>query len=852
VTFEERVARIPHLVKLLDDITIESVISQFPAVNRTAKPLELSEKDAAYLLTCGSILAQSEVAQCQAIALRIAQFFIQSSSASENQKAAGCVILDTLTLRPAVELAKNLGQVPRDFWEQLPLPLQLDAMQREAKFGANWVNQDILLNKLQFRLLETIRNSDFVSFSAPTSAGKSFVLNHYILEFLQGRSQHTTIVCLVPTRALIDEFESKLQGHVKLLVEKPIVTSLPQLPEGWREKSCIFVFTQERLQWLMNEEKNFSANLLIIDEAQKVGDGPRGILLQQVIEDLIGQSPKIRVIFSSPMAQNPEIFERAAPAKASPQSLSADQVTVNQNQIWVTEHPDDSSVRSIGLILRDSVVPLGLTRLPFRPTDEKKKMAFVVHALGDNRGGNLVYANGPAEAEDVGGLLADLVGVPEPDEELQELIRLVKKVIHPKFVLAKLLQHGVACHYGNMPLIVRSEIERLFRAAKIKYLVCTSTLMEGVNLPAKSIFVRGPERGQHKPMTDIDFWNLGGRAGRLGQEFQGNIICVDPLEERVWPKPPPKHRVKYKIERALDIVAASGGQLLNYVGSGTPRADSRKTPELEYGFVYFFNKFKQAGTLLSEELSSKHPPEFLKSLELHCQRLAQEITIPAEIIRRNPGISPVAQQALLSYFIERAKSPKKQLAELIPALPEATDAVSKSYTPLIVRIGKYLSGDPRQLAPFYAVLVVNWMRGYPLPRIIESSLNYWKDRKTEAAIIREAMRHVEEYARFKFVKYVACYTDVLRFYFLQQRRDDLAERLPKLNIYLEFGASQMTQVSLMGLGLSRQTAIELSSKIASDALGTQACAKWIKKCDLGSLDISRAMIEEIRRLKAIL
>jgi hypothetical protein len=29
------------------------------------------------------------------------------------------------------------------------------------------------------------------------------------------------------------------------------------------------------------------------------------------------------------------------------------------------------------------------------------------------------------------------------------------------------LQRGVAFHYGNMPLLIRTEIERLFRANKI-------------------------------------------------------------------------------------------------------------------------------------------------------------------------------------------------------------------------------------------------------------------------------------------------------------------------------------------------------------------------------------------------
>ena len=54
---------------------------------------------------------------------------------------------------------------------------------------------------------------------------------------------------------------------------------------------------------------------------------------------------------------------------------------------------------------------------------------------------------------------------------------------------------------------------------------CTSTLLEGVNLPAKNIFILNNAIGLSK-FSDIDFWNLAGRAGRLSKELSGNIICV--------------------------------------------------------------------------------------------------------------------------------------------------------------------------------------------------------------------------------------------------------------------------------------------------------------------------------------
>ncbi|WP_244486618.1 helicase-related protein [Aureimonas sp. Leaf324] len=107
--------------------------------------------------------------------------------------------------------------------------------------------------------------------------------------------------------------------------------------------------------------------------------------------------------------------------------------------------------------------------------------------------------------------------------------------MHPEFLLASLVVLGVAFHFGNMPSLLRLEIERLFRAGKIRFLVCASTLIEGVNLSCRTIVVRGPRKGKGHPMEPHDFWNLAGRAGRWGDEFQGNIICIDPRNGDAWP-----------------------------------------------------------------------------------------------------------------------------------------------------------------------------------------------------------------------------------------------------------------------------------------------------------------------------
>ena len=113
------------------------------------------------------------------------------------------------------------------------------------------------------------------------------------------------------------------------------------------------------------------------------------------------------------------------------------------------------------------------------------------------------------------------------------------------------------------------------------------------------------------------------------------------------------------------------------------------------------------------------------------------------------------------------------------------------------------------------------------------------------------MRDVEEFARFRFAKYSSCYVEILRHHLSQLGQQDLADDIPRLSIWLEFGASQGTQIALMGLGLSRTTAISLSEVIAADDLDMEKALRWIAAADLDTLDLSPIMIAEIRRVREV-
>jgi len=89
-------------------------------------------------------------------------------------------------------------------------------------------------------------------------------------------------------------------------------------------------------------------------------------------------------------------------------------------------------------------------------------------------------------------------------------------------------------------------------------------------------------------------------------------------------------------------------------------------------------------------------------------RVADEFQMPASIVHKNPGISPLALNSLLSYFRETDNSPE----DLIPVHPSSEDAVD-SYVRIFGRIQKTLGGRLAPVRPvgfWRALMIVEWMK----------------------------------------------------------------------------------------------------------------------------------------------
>jgi hypothetical protein len=92
-----------------------------------------------------------------------------------------------------------------------------------------------------------------------------------------------------------------------------------------------------------------------------------------------------------------------------------------------------------------------------------------------------------------------------------------------EWTVAEAARRGVAIHHGRVPRAVGQKFIREFNLSHIRSMICTSTLIEGVNSAAKNIIIFDKQINRR----NYDFFtysNIQGRAGRMFQHFIGKVF----------------------------------------------------------------------------------------------------------------------------------------------------------------------------------------------------------------------------------------------------------------------------------------------------------------------------------------
>lgn len=729
-------------------------------------------------------------------------------------------------------------------FKKLPISLALEEVDAAEKLSVLIRGDKLILSPFQKILWDELRSGSGAAISAPTSAGKSFVLRKFVAEMI---GELGSVLYIVPTRALItqvaNDFYSEFQSFGGCAPE--IITVSLDSSEVIPEKS-VFVVTQERAQILLSSHPSFIPKLLVVDEAHSISDGSRGVLLQGVVDEVVRRQPGVQALFASPMVKNLEIFSRLFGVENIDEVVS-NEPAVLQNFIKLTI--DDVKVGQCHVELVDPYSEKGRfishVNVGGKLTSRAKILSRASVAFGKDAI-NILYANGADEAEKVAINLAFLLGDRPSMAEREDLAQFACESVHESYELARCLRKGVAFHYGEMPSQLRREIEQAVADGIVDYLVCTSTLLQGVNLPAKNIFLLRPEKGSSKPLVSTDFWNLAGRAGRLLKEFQGNIFLI---EYDSWKVKPLLQSKKGLVRSALSaVVSDSYVDLLREIRNRA-RGGASGDSGVESAFMRLFVDSRKG--VIDKTLSRVgENPYSGRGLYLKASiaYMHSSIELPDSVLLQSLSISPYKQQELYVAIKNRISSGQNKIEDLFPVHPKSGGAYA-SFVGILSECHRIILGlDPgRRLARYHAVIAIKWMRGEPLPKIVDAQLQRFKMKKTRP-VIRDVLEVVEKSLRFQAVRLITCYIAILKHVLVEVGRESDVDHIVPISLFLEVGASEGTTISLISLGLSRSTAKSVASKSLAKNFSVKEVRDWLGKVDINKFGLPDSAIKELGRL----
>lgn len=350
----------------ITQFTVSTEITNLEVSNACSNPQE--DFNWQELLLAGSLLARSDQREHQEAALRIATAAVTLDTA-QAVRDAGAVLLQKLSNHRSVELAQTRGRVAPELESRMGVSMRLEANRRRfedailLESGGEWIS----VNDFQRELWKGVSSgASWLSASAPTASGKTFLVLQWLLDHLR-TSETRVAIYLAPTRALVSEIE----GNLKELCRSGTgieISSLPltgvYLSAITADKKAVFVFTQERLHLLANLlGDELKVDLLIVDEAHKIGDNLRGVILQDAVERVSRENSAMKVVFISPSTQNPGELLEDAPEGATKSAVDSDMPTVLQNVILAEQAPRKPKDWNLNLVRGDSVIRLGTLKL---------------------------------------------------------------------------------------------------------------------------------------------------------------------------------------------------------------------------------------------------------------------------------------------------------------------------------------------------------------------------------------------------------------------------------------------------------------------------------------------------------
>jgi superfamily II DNA/RNA helicase len=395
----------------------------------------------------------------------------------------------------------------------------------------------------------------------PTSAGKTRIAELAIVHTLV-HNPGAKCVYVAPYRALVAELQQSFFHLLNDLGYQISSVTGAYESDDFEEllirDADVLVITPEKLDLLLRVKPDFLAKvqLIVLDEAHIVHDQRRGMKYELLLTRLMRKLPTARYIILSAVIPQESLEDFARWFNASSQedmltsswrpSLQRYALFEWRGQTGVMRYTPEEDVQ----VLREFVPGIihqqlfeytnpqtgRIKRKRFPDGNSKAQVAAELAYKFAELGPVLVFCTQTNFVEAVARAL----------QEKLEILTLTGHTVPAYFAgsperRAALLAHewlgdrpfadwfnaGIGVHYGALPEVIRHAVETDFRQGKLRVLIATNTLAQGVNLPVKTVIFHSCWRyvdGTRERLSARDYWNVAGRAGRAGEETESLVI----------------------------------------------------------------------------------------------------------------------------------------------------------------------------------------------------------------------------------------------------------------------------------------------------------------------------------------
>lgn len=478
----------------------------------------------------------------------IAFHFDQALEAIETARIAELAVLITWMKYASKNLIRSsVWWTLRSFNDNISSFIKnITSKSREIPILELWPSQRKAI--LEGDLLHSARRAVVVKM--PTSSGKTLLAEFKILYTKQNFSS-AWVAYIVPTRALVNQMTIRLRrdlGSLGIRIESAVpVFEIDPLEEDLLSNVDfdVLVTTPEKLDLLIRGEKlkngDRSLGLVIFDEAHLLrGSAPnrsRALRAEMLLSTINREYEDVSFLLLSPFIPNIEELaswlggeKRSAEIEIDwrpNEQLFGMVFPTGRGRDWKLKftplYTTHSRIRFRGdFLLTDSISYADKTKSEL----SKSEITSATAGILSRRGTVIVlvqkYADAHRIAEILYAMLPELGRIPE---EIQLVKRFFSAEFGKDFDMIKFLDKGVAYHFAGISPEARHLIEWLLEKEKIRVLIATTTLAQGVNFPISSIVIHSYKIGIPPKAMDMDgFLNIAGRAGRAHQDPLGLIF----------------------------------------------------------------------------------------------------------------------------------------------------------------------------------------------------------------------------------------------------------------------------------------------------------------------------------------